>query len=483
MDVAIIGGGVSGCSLLYALSRYDLDVVLFEKTNDVGVATTKANSAILHAGYDPVPGTLMAKYNVRGNALTKEICKDLHIIMQECGSIVVGFDEQDEKTLAQLYQRGQENGVPGLELLDQQALREKEPNIAPECTCGLYAASAAIVNPWELAFAQAEVAVQNGARVLLDTEITGIEKNDQGFLLKAGAESYQTRFVVNAAGIHAAQVAELAGVRDFEIHTMRGEYFLLDKSQGDLVRHTIFECPTPLGKGVLVSPTVHGNLIVGPNSQAADSTATTRAGLDFVKEKAFKSVPGIQFRESIRNFAGLRAEASTGDFIVGECPALPGFYNLAGIKSPGLTAATAIAEDLVQQMGQKGLPLVLRQNYNNRRDVSYFDHLSQQEKAQMIQKDPRYGRIVCRCATVTEGEIVHALHRPLPPKSLDAVKRRTNAGMGRCQGGFCGPRVQAIIARELGMSQLDVPQDETGTYIVSGRTKEDSASTGGTHHE
>lgn len=487
LDVAIIGGGVCGCSLLYALSRYKLNIALLEATNDVGVATTKANSAILHAGYDPEPGTLMAKYNVEGARIAKELCKDLDILRRQTGSLVVAFTEEESATVQKLYERGVQNGVEDLRIVQKDELLQMEPQLSKSAICALYAPTAAVVNPWELAFAQAEVAVQNGARVLLSSSVTAITKKDGYFEIEYSAENgektaggtLQARFVVNAAGIHAADVAQMAGAADFTITPNRGQYFLLDKNQGQMARHVIFQCPGPEGKGVLVAPTVHGNLIVGPNAEDAGDTGNTADGLSFVRKMAVKSVPDINFRQSIRNFAGLRAVANAPDFIVGESPLVKGFFNMAGIKSPGLTAAPAIAQDITRMLGKAGLALTEKPEYIKTRKVRRFAHMSETPRAQLIKENPLYGQIVCRCETVTEGEIVDALHRPLPPRSVDAVKRRCTPGMGRCQGGFCGPRVQAIIARELGIPQCDVPLDRDGMDIVLGRTKDENWQKGG----
>lgn len=471
-DVAIIGGGICGCSLLYALSKYQLRIVLIEKSNDVGVGTTKANSAILHAGYDPRPGSLMARYNVRGNLLAKQLCRQLDVLMEECGSLVVGFDKAERPEIEKLYQQGLANGVPGLQLLEGEVLQALEPHLSKEALFALYAPTAAIVNPWELALAQGEMAVINGAEVQLDTEVTAISREKNHFALTAGGHKLNARFVVNAAGIDAAQVAAMAGAADFSIHPNRGQYYLLDKSQGQLVHHIIFQCPTVHGKGVLVAPTVHGNLIVGPNSEAASSLATTAEGMAFVKEKALNCVPDINFRESIRNFAGLRAATEVDDFIVEESHEVDGFFNIAGIKSPGLTAAVAIAEDMVLHLQGAGLKLKEKDHFENSRRILRFSHLNDAERAEAIAQNPLYGQIVCRCETVTEGEVLDALRRPLPPRSIDAVKRRCTPGMGRCQGGFCGPRVQALIARELKLNEAEVPQDRQGMDIVLAPTKD-----------
>ena len=472
VDVVIVGGGVCGCSLLYELSRYKLSAVLVEKENDVSVGTTKANSAIVHAGYDPHPGTKMARYNVEGNALVKELCEKLDVPYQQIGSLVLAFDADQDALVRELFDRGTQNGVPGMKVLSAEEVREMEPNVSPEVTSALYAPSAGIVSPWELAIALAETAVKNGARVELNSEVTAIQPIDGGFRVTAGGKEIDTRFVVNAAGIWSDKINDMAAPHTFTVSANKGEYFLLDKSQGTLVNHVIFQCPSKVGKGVLVSPTVHGNLIVGPNAEDAekDDLGTTGDGLAFVRKMALRSVPDINFRDSIRNFAGLRANTEIDDFLVGETDQ-KGFFNIAGIKSPGLTSAPAIARDMVRMLGEAGLALDPKEAFVDERHVVRFKHLSHEERAAAIAKNPLYGQIVCRCETITEGEIVDALHRPLPPCSIDGVKRRCGSGMGRCQGGFCGPRVQQIIARELGIPQEAVMMDRAGTAVITGETK------------
>ena len=472
VDVVIVGGGVCGCSLLYELSRYKLSAVLVEKENDVSVGTTKANSAIVHAGYDPHPGTKMARYNVEGNALVKELCEKLDVPYQQIGSLVLAFDADQDALVRELFDRGTQNGVPGMKVLSAEEVREMEPNVSPEVTSALYAPSAGIVSPWELAIALAETAVKNGARVELNSEVTAIQPIDGGFRVTAGGKEIDARFVVNAAGIWSDKINDMAAPHTFTVSANKGEYFLLDKSQGTLVNHVIFQCPSKVGKGVLVSPTVHGNLIVGPNAEDAekDDLGTTGDGLAFVRKMALRSVPDINFRDSIRNFAGLRANTEIDDFLVGETEQ-KGFFNIAGIKSPGLTSAPAIARDVVRMLGKAGLTLDPKETFVDERHVVRFKHLSHEERAAAIAKNPLYGQIVCRCETITEGEIIDALHRPLPPCSIDGVKRRCGSGMGRCQGGFCGPRVQQIIARELGIPQEAVMMDRAGTAVITGETK------------
>lgn len=473
-DVAIIGAGIIGCSLARELSRYDKKVALIEKENDVAMGTTRANSAIIHAGYDPEPGTLMAKYNVEGNRLTGEIAEELGIPFSRCGSFVLAFGEDDMRTIRDLYDRGVKNGVPGMEILDGEKVREMEPNLSPEVVGALWAPSAGIINPWEFALLLAQNAVLNGVDLLLEHEVSGIEKEGDGFVLHfTDKEDLRAAYVVNAAGVESDEIAAMAGDRSFSIDASKGQYYLLDKSQGALFHHVLFQCPGPLGKGILVSPTVHGNLIVGPDANpgsARGSVSTDRAGLGHVIAESRRTTAAINFRENIRNFAGLRAQPSTGDFIVGPSGTVAGLYNIAGIKSPGLTAAPAIAADVAAHLAER-LGAKKQADLAVFRRAPLFKNLPEEEKAALIKENPAYGRVICRCETITEGEIVDALHAPITPRTLDAVKRRCNAGMGRCQGGFCGPRVLEIISRELGIWPEEVLLDRNGSYILTGKTK------------
>ncbi len=469
-DVAVIGCGIIGANVANLLSRCDLRLVVLEKENDVSMGTTRANSAIIHAGYDPEPGTDMARLNVRGNELTRKQCEAYHVSYKQIGSLVLAFDEADEKTVEKLYANGCANGVPGLKILSREEVLKMEPNLSPEVRTALYAPSAGIVAPWELCFALAEAAVKNGCEMRFNSPVEKIEVIEGGYRLTTPTGSVDAKVVVNAAGVEADQVTGLVAAPSFTTQPNKGEYYLLDKSQGETVHHVIFQCPNKDGKGVLVSPTVHGNLIVGPNASPCErgDTATTPEGMAFVRKMAVKSVPGVSFRDNIRNFAGVRANSTASDFVIEETK--PGFITLGAIKSPGLSSAPAIAEDALKLIGRT-LVLKEKPEYVDSREVTVFRHLTPEQKAEAVRKNPLYGRVICRCETVTEGEIVDALHGVLPPHTIDGVKRRCNAGMGRCQGGFCGPRVHEIIARELGMDPKDVLKDKAGSVIIIGETK------------
>ena len=473
-DVTIIGCGVIGASLAYTLSQYNLKVLVLEQENDIAMGTTKANSAIVHAGYDPEPGTLMARLNVRGSKMMEELCNQLSVKYKRIGSMVLAFTEEDKKHLDQLYQNGIKNGVPDMRILTGEEARAMDPHLSKNVCAALYAPSAAVIDPWGLCIAEAEVAVTNDVSLKLQSRVTGMEQLEEHLLLHTTSGDYKTRYAVNCAGGWGHEICALTGKSEWDALPSRGEYYLLDKSSGSLVNHVIFQCPTAAGKGVLVSPTVHGNLIVGPNAEAVDSPysrETSLKGLDTVAISAAKSVEGLDLRDSIRNFAGVRANTSEADFIIRPAAACQRMLHIAGIKSPGLSAAPAIGEYAVELLSHMGVKLEKKSNWIGKRSQVRFKELTMEEKAKLIKKDPRYGRVICRCETITEGEIVAAIHSPIPPCSIDGIKRRAGAGMGRCQGGFCGPRVLDILSRELKKNPLDILQDGAGTKLLISETK------------
>lgn len=473
-DVVIIGCGVVGAAAAYELARYDLKVAVLEAENDVATGSSKANSAILHAGYDPRPGSLMAKLNVEGNRLAFEIAHRLNVPVERCGSLVVAFNEKDKEHLQELYRRGIENGVPDLSIISGEQARELEPNLDPGVKGALLAESAGIISPWDYTLAMAEVAVKNGVELFLNTRVTSIEKDEVFHIRSSKGKEFETRYVINAAGVNSDIVAEMVGEREFSVRPVGGEYFLLDKSEGSRVSRVIFQCPNELGKGVLVSRTVHGNLIVGPDAvnSVRNDKGVTAEGLNYVRRTALRSVPSIQFRDNIRNFAGIRANTEFDEFCIGESRSAKGFLNLAGIKSPGLTAAAAIGVYARELLDGMGLELRKKDEFDDTRPVIRFKELPDEEKNRLIKEDPAYGRVICRCETVTEAEIVAALHSVIPASSINGVKRRCSAGMGRCQGGFCSPRVLRIIARELGIDETEVLEEGEGSNVLYSRLKE-----------
>jgi glycerol-3-phosphate dehydrogenase len=468
-DVLIIGCGIAGAAAAYELSRYQLSVHAVDRLNDIAGETTRANSGIIHAGYDTKPGTLMARFNVRGNELTRELCKKLDVPFIQNGSLVLAFDDGDRAVIETLYRRGLENKVPGLEIISGDKAKEIEPNISQEVVCAINAPSGSIVSPWDLAVALAETAARNGVKFTLSAEVTGIERIDGGYSVSTTKGEFRTRAVVNAAGLHSDTVHGFLKEPDFKTIPIRGQYYLFDKSSADIVSRTIFQCPNELGKGVLVTPTVHGNLLIGPSSETIDDRDdidTDKVTLDDVLQTAMLSVPRLNIRDNIRNFAGVRASSDQDDFIVREAD--KNFYDIAGIKSPGLTAAPAIAEELARMMEGSGIRLAPKETFIDERHIVRFKELDAEQRAELIRQNPAYGHIVCRCETVTEGEILDALASPLPPMTVDGIKRRCLAGMGRCQGGFCAPKVIALVADRFGINPIDVLKDREGSYILTG---------------
>lgn len=470
-DVAIIGSGIVGAACAYRLSLFNLKTVVIEKNNDVCCGTTKANSAIIHAGYDPKPNTLMARLNVEGSKMTQEICEKLAIPYKQIGSLVAAFSEEEAKTIEELYQRGVKNGVQDIKVIGKDELKKLEPNISDEAVCALYAPTAAIVNPWEYGLAMAETAVRNGTEIMLEAEVTGIDKKENSWNIHTAKGDIEAAYVINAAGVNSDDIHNMVAEETFRILPSAGEYYLLDKSEGTRVSHIVFQCPNKEGKGTLVAPTVHGNLIVGPNSVSGDKEdiSTKTASLDFIRETALKSVPSIAFRENIRNFTGIRANSTINDFIIEF--AAEHFLDLAGIKSPGLSAAPAIAKMAEEMLIENGLEAVEKEKFIDKRTHIVFKHLSAPVKNQVIYQNPAYGRVICRCETITEGEIIAALNSPIPPVSLDGIKRRAGSGMGRCQGGFCGPKILEIMAKFKNTDYENILQDNTGSYILTEPTK------------
>lgn len=473
-DVAIIGAGIAGASIARELSKYKLKVLVLEKESDAANGTTKANSAIVHAGYDCEPDTLMAKYNALGNAMFGELCEELSVPFKRCGSFVLAFSEEERPHLEKLMERGRRNNIPQMSIIEKDEIKRLEENISDDVVAALYAETAGIVGPWELTIGLLENAIVNGVELQLHKEVVGMEKVEDIYKIKTqDGDIYESRIVINAAGVFADQIHNMVAGEEYKIKARRGQYFVMDKSQGDLVGKVIFQCPTKLGKGVLVTPTVHGNLLVGPDAEDMsdkEDISTTKEKLDFVRKNAVKSVDKIEFRDSIRNFAGLRAQSDRGDFIIEEAK-VEGFFDVAGMKSPGLSAAPAIAVDVAQMAVERLGGAEKKEDFNPKREQIVFMELSPEEKQEVIEKDSRYGRIICRCENITEGEIIDAINRPVGATTVDGVKKRCRPGMGRCQGGFCGPRVQEIIAREKKMGLEEVVLDKKNSYILTEETK------------
>lgn len=472
-DVVVIGGGVVGCAIARELSRFDLSVVLIERSPDVATGTSKANSGILHAGFDAEPGTWKARLNVRGSRLYAELSEGLGIPRKATGALVVAKDAAQMETVAELRHRGIDNGVPGLEIWTRDQVVAHEPNISPDLAGALWAPTGAIVCPFLATVGFAENAIRNGVRIVTECAVTGIDMADRQIVgVRTTRGRIATRFVVNAAGLHSGEVARLAGDDSFTIKPRRGEYILFDRSVGQLVNTVLFPTPDKVSKGILVAPTVHGNVFIGPDATEIDDPEdreTTAAGLSGIIAGARRIVPGLPLGTAITEFAGLRAAAGK-DFVIGPSPAARGLVHAAGIQSPGLTSAPAIAEVMVEALRDVGLRLRAKASFVpvNPQKPRFHD-LDREFQARLVASDPLFGRVICRCETITEAEIVAAILSPCGARTVDGVKRRVRAGAGRCQGGFCGPRVTAILARELGIPITAVRKDSAESWLFLSR--------------
>ena len=472
-DALIIGGGVVGCAIARELSRYQLKLCLLEKEEDVCTGTSKANSAIVHAGFDAEPGSKKALFNVRGSQMMADLCRDLDIPYRRCGSLVLSFDAADRPKLEQLLARGRQNGVEGLEIVEGDALRAMEPHLSDEAVAALHAPTGAIICPFTLTYALAENAAANGAELRFDTRVERIERTDDGFAVYTNKGTLESRVVINAAGVYADELHNQLCEQKLHIVPRRGEYCLMDKTEGNLVSRTIFQLPGAMGKGVLVTPTVHGNLLVGPTAadqEEKSCTATTAEGLAQVAASASRSVKKLPMNRVITGFAGLRAHITEGavDFVIGEVA--DGFFEAAGIESPGLSSAPAIGAYLAELVAKK-LGAEIKDDFiATRRGITPLRELPFEERRDIIEKDSAYGQIICRCEQISEGEIIEAIRRGA--RSLDGVKRRVRAGMGRCQGGFCAPRVMEILARELNLSSTELSKSGGESRLITGSTKE-----------
>lgn len=471
-DVVVIGGGVIGCAVARELSRYQVKACVVEREEDVCSGTSKANSAIVHGGFDAEPGSLKAKFNILGSQMMEELSKELDFDYKRNGSLVLCFAEEDKPALEALYEKGVKNGVKGMSIISGDEVRKREPNIEDTVVAALDVPSGGIVCPFGLTIALAENACDNGVEFQFLTEVETIEKEAEGYVLKTSKGEIHTACVVNAAGVYSDQIHNFVSEKKLHITARKGDYCLLDKEAGSLVSHTIFQLPTKMGKGVLVSPTVHGNLLTGPTAtdiEDKEQTATDAKELDSLMSRAALIVKGIPFRQVITSFAGLRAHEDGDDFVIGEVSDAPGFFDAAGIESPGLSSAPAIGQWLAEKVAEK-LNAKQKEDWNGtRKGIVRPELLSKEERAELIRKNPAYGTIICRCESVSEGEIVDAITRTLGAKSLDGIKRRVRQGMGRCQAGFCTPRTMEILSRELGIRMEGVCKNAPGSEMLTGQ--------------
>lgn len=475
-DVIIIGAGVSGCAIARELSRYKLKTMVLEKALDVCEGTSKANSGIAHAGYDAKPGTLKAKLNVEGSRRMKALSEELDFPYKQNGSLVLCFDEKDRSKLEELKKRGECNGVPDIRILNREEVLSLEPGAGEQVVSALYAPTGAIVCPFGLTIALAENAAVNGVEFQFGTKVKVIRKAAEGYLIETNKGSFETKLVINAAGVYADELHNMVSEEKMKLTPRRGEYLLCDKLSKGIPSHTLFQLPTALGKGVLVTPTVHGNLLIGPTAEDIEDKEgieTTAEGMELIREKAALSVKELPLRQVITSFAGLRAHGGE-DFIIKEVPDEPGFIDVAGIESPGLTCAPAIGV-YVADIVKKLLSLAEKENFiAERRGIPSMALASGQERQRLILENPAYANVICRCEMVTEGEIIDAIRRPVGARTTDGIKRRTRAGMGRCQSGFCNPKVVEILARELGVDESEVLKSgEDSWYLLREEGGED----------
>ncbi len=469
-DVVVIGGGVTGCAIARELSRYNLNVCVVEREEDVCSGTSKANSAIVHAGHDTVPGSLKAKFNVEGNRMMGELAEELDFEFRRNGSLVLCFADEDRPALEELYQKGIRNGVPGLKIISGDEARAMEPNVSEQVVAALYAPTGGIVCPFGLTIALAENACDNGVEFIFNTEIKNIKKMGSGYELESEDMLLKATYVVNAAGVYADVFHNMVSEKKIHITPRKGDYCLLDKEAGDHVSHTIFQLPGKLGKGTLVTPTVHGNLLTGPTAkdiEDKEATSTTAQELAEVMEKASVSVKDIPFRLVITSFSGLRAHEDGDDFVIGEAEDAPGFFDAAGIESPGLTSAPAIGVYVARLVAEKAGAGKKEDWCGERKGFIRPEKMTREERASLIKEHPEYGTIVCRCEGVSEGEIMDAINRTLGAVSLDGIKRRVRQGMGRCQAGFCTPKTMEILARERNMKMEDICKNGSGSNMLT----------------
>ncbi|KEI00561.1 NAD(P)/FAD-dependent oxidoreductase [Clostridium botulinum] len=474
-DITIVGAGVIGCSIARELSKYDLKVCVLEKGPDVATGTSKANSGIVHGGHDATPGTLKAKLNVRGNEMFDKLVEELDFPFKRNGSLVLCFDESEKDGLQALLEKGKKNGVKNLEVIDKERILELEPNVNDDVVAALYVPTGGIVCPYEMTIAMAENAYTNGVEFKFETEVKNIVKKENGFTVETNKGNIETDLVINAAGLFSDELNNMVSANKIEIIARKGEYCLFDKAAGSMATRTLFQLPTKMGKGVLVSPTVDGNLLIGPNAvDVNDKTDvdTTQEGIDDILERAKKTFRQIPMRQVITSFSGLRSHDTVNDFIIGEVEDAPGFINVAGIESPGLSSAPAIAE-MVEGIVIEKLAPAKNEKFNPIREgIPKFREMNNEERKALVAKDPSYGKIVCRCETVTEGEIINAIRRPLGAKDLDGIKRRTRAGMGKCQSGFCSTKLVAILAKELNIPVTEVTKFGGKSNLLIGEDKE-----------
>jgi len=486
-DFIVIGGGVVGSMIARWLSRYEASVLLIEKEADIGMGCSSANTAIVHAGYDPMPGSLKAKMNVRGNPMWDQLAGELNFAFERRGDYVVAIGDEEIPLVEKLMEQGKKNGVPGMIMLNGAEVRAREKNINPEVAGALWASTGGICDPFQVTVAAAENAVMNGVKVMLNTAFLGfITEGNRIIGVRTNHEDFLARWTINSAGMYSDDVMHKAGVRpEFLIKARRGEYFVFDRADIQ-IDNVLFPVPSSKGKGILVTTTVHGNTVVGPTGTVIDDkedSSTSTEGLQELADGAKKLIPGLNLKYAIATFSGLRPMGNAptktpglnynADYIIEIPEDVQVFVNLGGIESPGLTSAPAIAEMVVDLLKDAGEPLVEKKDWDPIRPARpRFRDMTHKERQLLCEMDPRFGRVICRCENVTEGEIIAEVHAPIPAITYDAIKRRTWLGTGRCQGGFDMPRVVNILARELGISPTEVTKRGHGSEYLYRPTKE-----------
>jgi len=497
-DICIVGAGIIGCFMARDLSKRELSILMIDKESDPANGSTMANSAIIHAGDDPEDGTLKALLNVRGSRMYEDICRDLGTAFLRTSALVAATSPEEEVTLGMRFEKARARGIPAVMLTREEAIR-KEPNLSSLVTKAMELPTTGVIRPWEVAIALAEEAVLNGVELHLEEEVTGINRHigepavpgipddsDTGFytvrtracsLSDKGEHTYDARVIINCAGVFTDKIYRMVTDRNplpFTVIPRRGEYFVIDKLKEPVVKRIIYPVPSAVGKGILATPTVDGNLLVGPNAldiDDPDGINTTYDGLAYVREKISKTVKNIPMDKVIRQFAGLRAKGNNGDFLIEEADDARHFINIACIDSPGLSSAPAISEYVIVNILGGFLPMTMKKSFIKRRPPVDLAAMPPDERAKLAAKDPSFGNIICRCEQVTEGEILDVIRRPVGARTVKGVKKRARPGMGRCQGGFCEPRVVEILARELGIPKTDVRYDSSASVLLTGETK------------
>ncbi|EGT0693381.1 NAD(P)/FAD-dependent oxidoreductase [Clostridium perfringens] len=466
-DIIVIGAGVVGCSIARELSKYNLDVLVVEKNSDVSEGISKGNSGIVHAGYNEKIGTLKAKLNIEGNKIFDDLSRDLQFPFKRNGAFILAFSDEEMKTLESLKENGEKLGVEGLEILTREEALNIEPNLNKEIVGVLNVKTSGIVSPYEMTIALAENAAENGVEFKLNSKVTNIEKISEGYKVTLNnKELVSGKIIINASGLEGAFLNNLVSMTKREINPVKGEYCLFDKVAGAMINKTLFQVPNKLSKGVLVTPTAEGNLLVGPNAVEGKTLETSREGIDEILDKSKKSLEELPVARILNTFSGIRPKTKEGDFIIEEVEDAKNFINVIGIDSPGLTAAPAIGVYVVNMIKER-LDLVEKKNFKKTREkIVRFAELSLEEKNKLIKEKPAYGHMVCKCEFVTEGEIVEAIHRPIPALTVDAIKRRTRASMGGCQGIGCTLPISKILSRELGIDISDINKNSEGSPVI-----------------